>query len=219
MTEKITQEQYQQDYLKSCEGLEFTSDWFSDCIPYFGNILQTLGKLDSILEIGCHEGRSTTWILQNMLSEKGEMFCVDPFMDFAISPNWKVDIPTPSADFQGRFNRNVEKCRLPTQNVNVMPLESYKALSFLISMDKKFDFIYIDGGHFSDMALTDACMAFGMLKPGGIMLFDDYLWDHVPDHFDRPKMGIDAFVNIFARYLKTTHVGYQYGIQKLESAR
>lgn len=219
MSETVTEVEYKQQYLESCKDLEFTSDWFSDCIPYFGNVVNNKGKLDSILEIGCHEGRSTTWILQNMLTETGEMFCIDPFMDFAISPNSAAEIPTPRADFQGRFSRNVAKCKLPTQTVNVLPLTSYKGMSMLISMDKKFDFIYIDGGHFSDMALTDACMAFGMLKPGGIMLFDDYLWDHVPDHFDRPKMGIDAFVNIFARYLKTTHIGYQYGIQKLETAQ
>ena len=215
----MTDEEYRQQYLESAKDLEFTSDWFSQCIPYFTSIINQTGKLDSILEIGCHEGRSTTWMLQNMLSEKGEMYCADPFMDFAIGPNRNEDPPTPSADFQARFRRNVERCKLPDQTVNVMPLPSYQALAFLITMNKKFDFIYIDGAHFSDMAMTDACMAFGLLKPGCVMLFDDYLWDHEPDHFNRPKMGIDAFVNTFARYLKTSHVGYQYGIKKLESAR
>jgi predicted O-methyltransferase YrrM len=58
---------------------------------------------------------------------------------------------------------------------------------------KQFDFIYIDGNHCCDNVLADAVMSWTMLKPGGIMLFDDYLYEDLPDVLDRGKIAIDAF--------------------------
>jgi hypothetical protein len=57
-------------------------------------------------------------------------------------------------------------------------------------------------------------MCFGLLRKGGILLFDDYLWDHDPDHMMRPKMSIDSFVNMFAKYLKPVISNYQLAVFK-----
>ena len=59
------------------------------------------------------------------------------------------------------------------------------------------------------------CFLAFFLRTGGIMLFDDYFWDHAPDMLDRPKAAIDAFMNTFTRRFKVTGVGYQIAIQKL----
>ena len=46
-------------------------------------------------------------------------------------------------------------------------------------------------------------MAFQLLRVGGFMIFDDYLWSmEAPgsqDPLNMPKPGIDAFLNIFQR--------------------
>jgi len=48
------------------------------------------------------------------------------------------------------------------------------------------------------------------------MLFDDYLWDHDPDWLHRPKMSIDAFVNMYQPYLRQIISNYQLAIQRVK---
>lgn len=63
-----------------------------------------------------------------------------------------------------------------------------------------FDMIYIDGSHFAHDVLSDAVLAFPLLKVGGHMFFDDYLWTGTGDTIDPmngPKPGVDAFLNVF----------------------
>ena len=91
---------------------------------------------------------------------------------------------------------------------------SYYSLADLIAQRKTFDFIYVDGSHQADATLTDACMCFGLLNPTGFMLFDDYLWNHVPNVLDRGKMSIDAFVNMFLPNIDIVNINYQFLIQK-----
>jgi hypothetical protein len=45
------------------EGYNFTADWFSGNIASFWNHLKVLrGTACSILEVGCFEGRASTWL-------------------------------------------------------------------------------------------------------------------------------------------------------------
>jgi predicted O-methyltransferase YrrM len=77
-----------------------------------------------------------------------------------------------------------------------------------------YDFIYIDGSHTAKDVLTDACMAWPLLKQRGIMVFDDYMWGESRDILHRPKIAIDTFTNIFAESLDIVHVGYQLVVRK-----
>jgi hypothetical protein len=64
--------------------------------------------------------------------------------------------------------------------------------------------------------LTDACMAWPLLKPKGFMVFDDYLWK--PQGFtllQRPKFAVDTFVNMFEDEVTITHSGYQLIVRKV----
>ncbi|MCR5880051.1 hypothetical protein [Phenylobacterium sp. J367] len=53
--------------------------------------------------------------------------------------------------------------------------------------------------------LTDAVLAFKLLKVGGLLIFDDYLWKHEKngqeDFYNMPKPAIDAFVTLYQRKL------------------
>lgn len=56
--------------------------------------------------------------------------------------------------------------------------------------------------------LTDAVLAYPLLRTSGIIVFDDYLWSehkHEPTQRDPlrcPKLSIDTFSNIFFRKVK-----------------
>ena len=58
---------------------KFEFDWFSPNIPSFDKHLKHLrGTPCALLEIGCHEGRSSTWLLQNIASnEAARLLCID----------------------------------------------------------------------------------------------------------------------------------------------
>ena len=85
-----------------------------------------------------------------------------------------------------------------------------------------FDFIYIDGSHQAPDVLYDALLSFRLLRVGGIMVFDDYLWaenigfEHDPIRC--PKPAIDAFTNIYCRKVLTlTQPLYQLYVQKISN--
>jgi len=65
-----------------------------------------------------------------------------------------------------------------------------------------YDLILIDAGHKAKDVLVDMVYAWPLLRPGGVMILDDYTW--IPNHqvidfqLHSPKMGIDAFCSCFA---------------------
>jgi Methyltransferase domain len=81
-------------------------------------------------------------------------------------------------------------------------------------------FIYIDGSHQAPDVLADSVLAFQLLRVGGIMIFDDYLWRMEPegrqDSLNIPKPAIDSFINIFQRKLRVVSgfTNYQLYIEK-----
>jgi predicted O-methyltransferase YrrM len=84
----------------------------------------------------------------------------------------------------------------------------------MFSVNPLYDFIYIDGSHIAKDVLTDACMAWPLLKKQGIMVFDDYLWGDPRDILHRPKPAIDTFMNLFAEEVDVVHIGYQMIVRK-----
>lgn len=187
----------------------FTQDWFSHNISNFQIISKMLPDCNSILEIGCFEGRATCWMLENMLPIDGAIVCVDTFKG---SEEHKL------LELDGLFERwktNVEWVRKEGQKCFGLQGKSYDALAELITDNYKFDFIYIDGSHTAYDVMTDACMAWGMLKQGGIMLFDDYLWQDMPGLLHRPKLGVDFFTTLFSEQNQLCLLGYQYALRKL----
>ncbi len=144
------------------------------------------------LEIGSYEGRSTCWLLSNLAID-GKMVSIDPF------PNMP--------EVEDRFWNNVREVMGKRQLIQCKTT-SYLALSQLIQQEQEFDFIYIDGVHSPLGVLTDACMAWGLLRSGGVMLFDDYLYPQEPT-----KIGIDAFLNSFDGY-ELIIDNYQLAVKK-----
>jgi predicted O-methyltransferase YrrM len=179
--------------------MNFTADWFTHNIPNFEKCMAALDKREIFLEIGSYEGRSTCWLLENGLADDGDMYCIDPY------PNMK--------DVRDRFWSNVNQFRKPKHTIDLFEQNSYNALSWLIQdapdRPDNFDFIYIDGDHDPATTLTDACMAWGLLRQGGIMLFDDYLYPE-----EQTKDGIDAFLCAFLGKFEPIINNYQLAVRK-----
>lgn len=183
------------------ETFEFTEDWFSNHIPAWNKIIKGL-QPRRILEIGSYEGRATTYLIRTCTGFGPlHITCVDTW-------DGSVDLPsTRMAGVERRFDRNVSQAltlAAATVDFRKRKQDSTQALSgFVAEGSELFDLIYIDGSHTAPDVLTDAVLAFQLLRVGGVMIFDDYLWSmEAPlyvDPLNMPKPAIDAFTMIFMR--------------------
>jgi predicted O-methyltransferase YrrM len=173
--------------------MNFTNDWFTHNIPNFEKCMAAVPERRNFLEIGSYEGMSACWLLANGLEEGGYLTCIDPFFN----------------DMRPVFESNTREVIRRNQVVSTMQMTSYQALAQLIGMKQTYDFIYIDGVHSPDGVLTDACMSWGLLKQGGVMLFDDYLYPE-----ESTKDGIDAFLCAFLGKFEPIINNYQLAVKK-----
>ena len=183
---------------------EFTNDWFKRTAIGWNSFPQAT----SVLEIGSYEGRSAVWILENMLTDPGTLICID---------TWVGGEDHAGIDFaavEDRFGSNIKNAKIGDQRIYKIKGKSVDGLATCLTGKYQFDFIYIDGSHVARDVLTDACMAWPMLRRGGIMVFDDYMWGDARDILHRPKLAIDTFVNLFAEELQVLSGGPQLAVSK-----
>ena len=218
---------------------KFTQDWFSHNIPVWEQLKGLLpqGQVRSFLEIGSFEGRSAVWIIENMMNHDDWIDCVDTWEGSEEHKNGELN------GAEERFDHNIDATISTTflkeyrlemaighttryghttfgNRVNVYKYKCessmYLALKLnsYFNLENLFNFIYIDGSHVAKDVLTDACMAWPLLKQGGLMVFDDYLWGESRDILHRPRLAVDFFVNIFAESLDIVHIGHQFVVRK-----
>jgi predicted O-methyltransferase YrrM len=188
----------------------FTKDWFSWSPPIWEQVFKQL-KTTNILEIGCFEGRATTWLIEHVDCE--EIVCIDNF------EGGEEHTPKIMEGAYDRWRSNINVAFGKTgSETTIRPMInfSYDALVSLWREGMLFDFIYVDGSHVAQDVLTDACMAWPMLTVGGVMCFDDYGWGEPIPETHKPKMAVDAFVDIFQEDLEVIHKGYQLLVQRMK---
>jgi len=189
---------------------QLTEDWFNWAPPVWEKLHDMLPAHRKFLEIGSYEGRSMIWIAENMSDKQNscEIYCIDTWGGG--EEHGKHDMQAVEA----RFDHNRLAVMDSNANVDVFKRKGLSVTHLAALAGAQFDFIYIDGSHIARDVLTDACMAWPLLKPGGVMVFDDYLWGEPRDSLHRPKVAVDAFINIFAEQLEIAHIGYQAAIKK-----
>ncbi len=149
----------------------FQENWFEHNIPrwqaWLGGFAGRAGV--RALEIGSFEGRSTLWLCEHILTGADSgIDCIDLF---APDPVY--------GDYHARFRQNTAPHR---ERIREFPGRSYDMLK---RVQGPYDIVYVDGWHSAFGALADGVMAWPMLKVGGVMIFDDYLW--VPPKLGKPR--------------------------------
>lgn len=186
-------------------GYAFTQDWFSERLPVWNeHLLPYRGKPGlRYLEVGVFEGRSAIWMLENVLThETSRMTAVDVF-DGEVKERWLANLKRSGSEHKATTLIGPSGVEL-----RKLPLAS-------------FDIVYVDGSHTADDVLSDAVLSFGLLKDGGLLVFDDYGWSGFPGRDDpktpdelRPKLAIDAFLRAYRNALDVVHVGFQVFVKK-----
>lgn len=177
----------------------FADDFTSRNVASWTTHLAKFAGLPNIrgIEIGCWEGRSSVWLLENILQhESSHLTCIEPY---------------PAPTFAGNLSRFRHKVRW-------MKSHSITALRDLALEDRSMHFAYVDGDHTAPRVLEDAVLVFPLVISGGIIIFDDYSGNEFPFP-DRPQtmppLAVDSFVSIYRDYLKVLETGKQLIVEKL----
>ena len=137
------------------------------------------------LQIGAFTGNASVWMVDNVLTQRNSILeDVDTWSGSDEQEHKEMDWLDVERTYDSRiaFRPNIIKYKMDSKE-------------FLRSIEKvTFDFIYIDGDHTAEGVLQDAVLGWRLLKPGGIMAFDDYLWEDPRGIEFQPGWSIDTFV-------------------------
>jgi len=179
---------------------EFTDNWVKKADDHIENWRSwTEGMhVQRILEVGSYEGRSA--LIWADLHPEAKVYCVDPFGGTAHGN-----------DYEARFDANVAG----KTNIKKYKGKSHDILRGWIEYGplEAFDIIYIDGDHHADAVRRDAELTWALLRPGGIMIFDDY--ELTGTEATTPGPGIDAFLQHLASQHKVIHKGWQLAVWRV----
>ncbi|MGC4084558.1 MAG: class I SAM-dependent methyltransferase [Vicinamibacterales bacterium] len=194
----------------------FTVDWFSKRASLWETHLGGLRGAPNVryLEIGTFEGRSLVWVLQNLLTDaSSQAHVIDPFTGSVEHAHDKDRFG--ASTLYETFQRNIAAYR---DRVVVHVGQSQKLLHAHVLGDQPFNLIYVDGSHRAFDVFRDAVRAWKILAPGGVIIFDDYLWTTMAGEFQRPKLGVDLFMRLYRRHYDVLFMDYQVALVKRSTA-
>ncbi len=194
----------------SASSYTFQTDWFSSSIGDWSEVLKDLkSKPDlNFLEIGSFEGRSAVWLLDNILiDQSSRLTCIDTWKGSREHQNSTFDFGV----VETNFDHNI---LLSGQLKKVTKIKDCSYIALKKLPPSSFHFIYIDGSHKASDVLEDAVLCFRLLKPSGIMIFDDYEWEPQYKSIDSPRIAIDSFVKCYEDQLDVINAAGQMTIRK-----
>jgi predicted O-methyltransferase YrrM len=182
----------------------YTKNWFDVRGLKTWDKLLKKRKIYNALEIGCYEGRASVFLLEKFPDM--ELTVIDRFFD---DVSTAPDYAGYEENYEQRFDENTEQYK---SRLTKFKGDSLDWLAHLILKDAKFDFIYVDGDHRTFPSARDCIMVWDMLKPGGMMVIDDF--DEIPE--------VNYAANLFMNLLdddtytsKVTKDGEQLVIERI----
>lgn len=185
----------------------FSQDWFESLAQsnFEKNIFPVFASRPiQYLEIGCFEGNSVSYMFKNVLTHPdAHATVIDPFEESNTHP---ITLR--------KFKEN-----LAQHLDNITIIKGYSNVELQKLEKEYYDLIYIDGDHTSYAALVDGILSFPLLKKGGTMVFDDYVWlGGNPDdlhHSNNPYTGINYFLKMYEGQYELVDKNWQVTIRKL----
>jgi hypothetical protein len=200
----------------------YSVDWFSHNIPMWDQVFDNYnikGKSGlRFLEIGCFEGRATNYMLDNILTaDDSTIDVVDTFGGSLNEGGMQIIGTDPNYQFTELHNKFLHNIQKNKHKVNAYKGNSSKVLREMsLQRQEYYDFVYIDGSHTAYAVLEDAVLVHPMIKPGGILIFDDYLWKDGgnPHPTNSPELAVNCFYTVFELQYEVVFQGYQVGLLK-----
>lgn len=202
------------DYESYFVGSKFTTNWTSRNYKLWAGLLESR-RDDSLrlLEIGSWEGRSALFFLNYF--PRATLVCIDTFAGSIEHRSWPfAQRWRQLRGIEARFDHNVARFGIRAEKIKA---DSAVALGQLGLARRRFDFIYVDGSHLALDVYRDGMLAWPLLVPGGIIIFDDYQRKRGPAQ-DLPGVGIDAFLEMVGSGYEELFRGHQIAIRKIRWA-
>ena len=175
-------------------------------------------KSCEILEIGTFAGTSVIGMLQYL--PNAQATTIDPWTNY-VEKDRGTEVNTSSLEtiehtgIERIFHENIMKAGF-TNRVTSMKGDSAFGLINLIKLDKRFDFIYVDGSHKAIDCYADCLLGWHLLNDNGIMGIDDYLYKiSFKDEFENVQKGVDHFLEKIKGQYILLEKGYRIFIKKV----
>jgi predicted O-methyltransferase YrrM len=192
------------------EGKTFSTDWAGHHIFLWSDLLQEQRYHPvRILEIGSWEGRSALYFLNYL--PKSRIVCIDPFTG-SVEHHQDPHLAEVARKSESQFDINLKAFG---DRVEKIKGTSTEVLPELGIAGRRFDLAYIDGSHMAADVYRDAALTWTMIEVGGMVIFDDYGFGLMKPERERPKLGVDAFLNTIEGQYRELHRSWQIAIQRL----
>jgi predicted O-methyltransferase YrrM len=206
----------QKQFEANLTKLKLDHNWFTGNIPTWLEAFDKTGiqKQDQLkcLEIGSWQGLSAYFLLQHF--PNAQLTCVDTWAGADEHQNAHATNQNVLNAIESAFDQN-----LASVSDRLTKFRGTSLSFFHAEKDTSiYDIIYIDGSHYSDDVIVDAVKSFELLRPGGLLIFDDYFWKYYDDPMENPAGAINAFYFLKHRYLKVISFNYQIVFQKLSNS-
>lgn len=193
-------------YLKkfATKGYSISAECFTCLIPVWEKHLKKYAGMPGlqILEIGCFEGMATCWLLDEVLTDAAaRITCIDIFEGVL---DLQINNPDKHRVIENNFDYNLAK-NGAGYKVNKIVGYSQEVMRSLPL--NAYHVVYIDGSHKASDVLEDAVMSWRLVKPGGLIIFDDYnfVFEDHPEW--NTGLAIDGFMKFYADQLKVIEIG------------
>ena len=198
---------------------KFTETWFDPMIPNWEQVFKMRQDkpIERVLEIGSYEGRATVYLCSEILKPGTKYDVVDTFGGSLQESGMAGTAERLDQDdfIYNNFKHNISQH--PEIEFEIHRGYSQHILPKLLQEERQYDVIYVDASHEADDTFVDAYYAHRMLKVGGLLIFDDYLWkDPERSHpLHSPELGIRMFFSMYENSYGLIGEGYQVYVEKV----
>ena len=160
------------------------------------------------VEIGCFEGKGSLLMASRLCSHpESRLYCIDPWDDVYIKTDDRLSTPKINGMCVGQYGRFIHNTQ---SEPRIIPLKGTSD-ERIPELPDDLDFAYIDGDHTPEQVYKDAIHIFRKMKPGGIVLFDDYQFSV---NGVITAEGIDRFLEEHACDLEILFKGVQVAVRR-----
>jgi len=185
----------------------FSNDWFTANIPIWLDAFTQFkfnpnSPLD-ILEIGSWEGMSALFLAERF--PKAQITCVDTWEGADEHRNLDAATVTTLSKIEESFAENIADHRNRVHTKKMTSAEYFAAERH----KEIFDLIYVDGSHAAEDVRKDAEDSLRALKPGGLLIFDDYQFKYYAEPHMNPAKAINDFIQVNQKSVTPFWLGWQ----------